>query len=44
MNILGLVGAVCVTGISVATIVHAAVFVNVVEQINNISFDIGGLE
>lgn len=44
MNILSFFGAVCVTGISIIAITHEALFVPVINDINNISFDIGGLD
>lgn len=44
MNILGFFGAVCVTGISFAAITYDVLFVPAINNINDISFDIGGLE
>ena len=44
MSILALIGAVCVTGISIASITYDVLFDDVVNDINDISFDIGGLD
>jgi len=44
MNILAFFGAVCVTGISFASITYSVLFVDVINDVNDISFDIGGLD
>lgn len=44
MIILGSLIATCVTGFSFASIIYNAAFVGVMDDVNNMSFDCGGLD